>query len=108
VALDTAAKRFSAMHVMCPWRALSVVPSGTIDQAERQAASWLYSGILAGAPVAPPAGGPVWVWVNGESFPPGDAVQGTQGYWMCINGVWIKAHASAAPWPRRCRNNGPH
>jgi hypothetical protein len=61
-----------------------------------------------GVDSVPVVGGPVWVWTNGVSIPPGSSVQGAQGYWMCINGVWVKAHASAAPWPRRCRNNGQH
>lgn len=47
MAIDTAAKRYSAMNVMCPWRHVAVLPSGTVDGAARQAIRWLYSGILA-------------------------------------------------------------
>jgi len=54
----------------------------------------------------PVTGGPVWVWVNGESQPPGTSVQGTQqGYWMCVNGVWIIPSPKSSPWPRRARHD---
>lgn len=43
---DTAEKRYSAMHMTCPWRGLTLVPSA-IDQGERQAVMFMYSGILA-------------------------------------------------------------
>ena len=46
--IDTAAKRFSAINVSCPWRGVSVLPDGTIGQGDRQAAAFLYSGIAAG------------------------------------------------------------
>ena len=46
---DTAEKRFSAMHISCPWRGLNLSPS-TIDLAERQAVMFMYSGIEAAAP----------------------------------------------------------
>lgn len=53
MAADTAAKRFSAMNVTCPWRGLNVVPDVAIPQGERQAVMFMYSGILAagGTPV---------------------------------------------------------
>lgn len=47
---DTAEKRFSAMNISSPWRGCSVVPSA-INQAERQAVMFMYSGILAGGAV---------------------------------------------------------
>jgi uncharacterized protein (DUF427 family) len=47
MAIDTDAKRFSAMNVMCPWRGIAALPSGTVDGAARQALRWLYSGIAA-------------------------------------------------------------
>lgn len=47
---DTAEKRFSAMNISSPWRGCSVVPS-VINQAERQAVMFMYSGILAGGGV---------------------------------------------------------
>lgn len=53
MAVDTAAKRFSALNVSSPWRGLSYFPTGTITAAERQAVAYLYSGIVSGlsAPV---------------------------------------------------------
>lgn len=47
MAIDTAQKRYSAMNVMCPWRHVSVLPTGTVDAAARQTIRWFYSGILA-------------------------------------------------------------
>lgn len=44
---DTAAKRYSAIHIGKPWRGLHVVPDVTIPQGERQAIMFMYSGILA-------------------------------------------------------------
>ena len=43
---DTAAKRYSAMNINCPWRGLNVVPAA-ITQGQRQAVMYMYSGILA-------------------------------------------------------------
>lgn len=54
MAVDTAAKRFSAVHVSAPWRGLGYFPTGTVDAAERQAVAYLYSGISASAPVLVP------------------------------------------------------
>lgn len=53
MAIDSPQKRFSAMNHASPWRGPSVLPTGTIGAAQRQAALLLYSGILADAPVAP-------------------------------------------------------
>jgi len=53
VAADTAAKRYSAINIASPWRGLNVVPAA-IDQGQRQAVMFMYSGILAGAAVTPP------------------------------------------------------
>jgi hypothetical protein len=47
MALDTDAKRFSAMNVGCPWRGVMVLPTGTVDATARQVVRWLYSGIAA-------------------------------------------------------------
>lgn len=52
MAIDTAAKRYSAMNVMCPWRHVAVLPTGTVDAAARQTVRWLYAGILAAGGVA--------------------------------------------------------
>jgi hypothetical protein len=49
MAADTAAKRYSAMHLTSPWRGLNVVPDAAIPQGERQAVMFMYSGILAAA-----------------------------------------------------------
>jgi len=51
MAVDTASKRGSAIYMLCPWRVIPIIPDGTIDQGDRQHAAWMYSGILAGAPV---------------------------------------------------------
>jgi hypothetical protein len=58
-----------------------------------------------GADGAPVTGGPVWVWVNGASQPPGTQVQGTQDVWMCVNGAWFIPAKLTAPWPRRARED---
>lgn len=52
MAIDTAQKRMSAMFIGCPWRGPLVAAAevGT-TQGNRQAAAFLYSGILAGAAV---------------------------------------------------------
>jgi hypothetical protein len=47
MAVDTAAKRYAAMTPACPWKAVGVLPSGTVDAPARQAVRWLYNGILA-------------------------------------------------------------
>jgi len=51
--VDTAAKRASATEFIVPSYAIGIFPDGSITADDRQAASWLYSGILATAPVAP-------------------------------------------------------
>ena len=43
--MDTAAKRFSAMNIMCPWRGVNGFPTGTVDAAERASLNYLYNGI---------------------------------------------------------------
>lgn len=53
MAVDTALKRLSAVHVSMPWRTALPLPSGTVDQAERQTAGLHYSGILAANPNPP-------------------------------------------------------
>ncbi len=49
MAVDTAAKRASAINVASPWRMVLPPPDGTISAGDRQAVALLYSGILAGA-----------------------------------------------------------
>lgn len=44
--VDTAQKRFSITHILCAWRGLKVVPSAGVNQADRQAFQFMYSGIL--------------------------------------------------------------
>lgn len=53
--VDDAAKRMSAVLVSCTWRGGMVQVSLPFAQRHRQAAAYLYSGILAGgaAPVTP-------------------------------------------------------
>ena len=63
--MDTQQKRMSAMHLACPWRGPSVLPTGSIGQAQRQATDFMYSGILAGE-----ASGPIY---------PGDTTISRQG-----------------------------
>ena len=41
MAIDTAAKRASVVHM--------IIPDGTLGQADRQTVAWMYGGILAGA-----------------------------------------------------------
>lgn len=65
MAVDTAQKRCSAMHLASPWRSLLPFPN-TITQPDRQQVPFMYSGILAGAPIIPTLteGGTSqpWVW----------------------------------------------
>lgn len=53
MAIDTRAKRGSAICVSMPWRPFLPLPDGAISQGDRQSVPFLYSGILAGgaAPV---------------------------------------------------------
>lgn len=50
MALDTANKRLSAIHLGSPWRGLLPIPDGTLNQGDRQHVMFFYSGILAEAP----------------------------------------------------------
>lgn len=54
MAIDTVSKRGSAISIGSPWRSRLPIPDGTIGQGDRQHAAFLYSGILAAAPVAAP------------------------------------------------------
>lgn len=54
MALDTDAKRFSALNVGNPWRGVNYFPTGTVDAAERLALVYLGSSIVAEAPVEVP------------------------------------------------------
>lgn len=49
MALDSAAKRCSALHFLMPGYAKAVIPAGTVDQADRQDVIWCYRGISAAA-----------------------------------------------------------
>lgn len=51
MAVDTKNKRSSAIFPGSPWRGMLPAPDGTIDQGDRQATAFVYSGIEAGAPV---------------------------------------------------------
>ena len=64
MAVDTASKRGSAICMLCPWRAIPPIPDGTIDQGDRQHAAWMYSGILAGAPVIVTGGSDYWRFIT--------------------------------------------
>ena len=44
MAVDSAAKRASAIHVSEPWRGVMVVPSGAIGDSVRAAVAFMYSG----------------------------------------------------------------
>lgn len=49
--MDTRNKRSSAINVGSPWRGMLPAPDGTVAQADRQHAAFLYGGILAGSNV---------------------------------------------------------
>lgn len=51
MAIDTAAKRSSAINIASPWRSQIPFPDGAIGQGDRQAVAFFYSGILAAATV---------------------------------------------------------
>jgi hypothetical protein len=52
MAMDTAQKRMSAMHVSSPWRGAMVdAPEAGFSVGNRQAAAYMYSGIESGAVV---------------------------------------------------------
>lgn len=70
---DTALKRYSALNIASPWRGLNVVPDVTIPEGERYAVMFLYSGIAADAPAAPPI-----------TFPPEMGGGGAWGRWSGI------------------------
>lgn len=54
MAIDTAAKRYSAIHVGSPWRGPAALPDGSISGDARLALLHLYGGIAAEAPVEVP------------------------------------------------------
>lgn len=47
MAVDSAAKRASVTHFLVSSMPKGVIPGGSVDQADRQDASWAYRGILA-------------------------------------------------------------
>lgn len=54
MALDSDAKRFSALNIGNPWRGVNYFPTGTVDAAERLAVLYFGSSIAAEAPVEVP------------------------------------------------------
>lgn len=50
--VDTAAKRASATEFLVPFYAIGIFPDGAMAQNDRQAATWVYGGILADPPAA--------------------------------------------------------
>lgn len=60
MAIDSERKRKSAATVAAVFLAVSVVPSGTIEQADRQHIAWSYSGIAAAGPIVPTIPGLEW------------------------------------------------
>ena len=76
-AIDTAAKRSSALDHEEVWQFGLPIPDGSADQGDRQHLAWSYSGILAGAAAVtyPTVGGlmvqgQVYVsgWIVGDVF----------------------------------------
>lgn len=49
MAIDSKAKRISAINVACPWRALLPPADGSISQSDRQHLAGIYGGIAAGS-----------------------------------------------------------
>lgn len=64
MAVDTERKRASALRFGQVWAGVLPVPNGSFDQEQRQAALWMYLGILVGAFVPP---------VN--EYPPGGNIE---------------------------------
>ena len=55
--IDSRQKRMSALHLASPWRGPLVdAPEAGFTQGNRQAADYMYSGILAASPTPPAAG----------------------------------------------------
>ena len=52
MAVDSQAKRMSATFLLLPVYTQGIVPDGSVDQNDRQAAIWVYGGILASTSVA--------------------------------------------------------
>ena len=54
MAFDSAAKRWSFMHITMPFYISTPIPDGAVDQGDRQEFIHVYRGILlAGLPIAP-------------------------------------------------------
>ncbi len=49
MAVDTQAKRISAIGLLRPWYPVAVPPTGAITQEDRQATAWMYVGVEAAA-----------------------------------------------------------
>lgn len=56
-AVDTPSKLASSVRHLRPWSADHMFPGVAMDQGDRQHSVWIYSGVLAGAPVAPASTG---------------------------------------------------
>lgn len=76
MAADTANKRYSAMHMGCPWRSALPLPDGSVNSGDRAVMLLLYAGIATGA--TPVGGGwaeMVFCYVPGaqqvQSYVPG-------------------------------------
>lgn len=84
MAIDSAAKRFSAIHAGCVWRGAMVIADGSIDRA---AAAYLYSGIAFEAPVAVPD-------VVGETQAAGTATLEGDGFIVAVETAYSSSVAA--------------
>lgn len=56
--IDTRSKRASAACILACWIVSPILPDATLDQGDRQHATWVYSGVLAEEFVPPPPAEP--------------------------------------------------
>ena len=68
MAMDTDAKKWSAMHTTVPFYISTPLPAGAIDQGDKQELMHVYRGILAQAPLGAPFGIAFNVFVPGVGF----------------------------------------
>ena len=61
MAIDTAAKRSSALDFEEVWQPASPLPDGAVEQGDRQHMVWSYSGIAATGAVVVTTSRPQWV-----------------------------------------------
>lgn len=72
--MDTASKRFSAIHIALPFRGAGYIPDGSTD---RQAAAFMYEGISAVPPAPPvPAAKPGGIGHGRKKYPRRISVDG--------------------------------